>query len=99
MPSVKWAQSALDDVHRLYKFLAEKNIEAAQKAVQAIRSSLNILAQHPEVGRPAHNMDPNFREHIISYGHSGYLALYHYDGETAVILAVRHQLEIGSMAD
>jgi len=95
VPYVKWTQSALEDVQRLYLFLAEKNVLAAQKAIKTIRTNLNILIKHPEIGRPMDYMDAAYREYIIPYGHSGYLALYHYDGETVVILAVRHQTEIG----
>jgi len=31
---------------------------------------------------------------MIDFGDSGYIALYHFDGQTAVILAVRHQKEL-----
>ena len=95
MPSVKWTQAALNDIQRLYRFLAEKNVQAAQKAIGVIRTSLNHLAKHPAIGRPIENMDVLFREYVIPYGHSGYLALYYYDGEIAVFLAVRHQFEAG----
>lgn len=40
-------------------------------------------------------MDTAFREWPIEFGDSGYIALYHFDGETATILAVRHQKEAG----
>lgn len=40
-------------------------------------------------------MEPEYREWIINFGGSGYVALYRYDGETAVILAVRHQKKAG----
>nr|WP_308339835.1 type II toxin-antitoxin system RelE/ParE family toxin [Thiolapillus sp.] len=36
-----------------------------------------------------------FREWLIDFGSSGYIALYRFDGETATILAVRHQKEAG----
>jgi plasmid stabilization system protein ParE len=39
-------------------------------------------------------MEPEYREWLIEFGHSGYVALYRYDGQTAVILAVRHQREL-----
>jgi hypothetical protein len=39
-------------------------------------------------------MEPEFREWLVDYGDSGYVALYRYDGQTAVILAVRHQKEV-----
>jgi len=40
-------------------------------------------------------MEPEYREWTIDFGESGYVALYHYDGETAVILVLRHQREFG----
>jgi hypothetical protein len=40
-------------------------------------------------------MEPEYREWITDFGDSGDVALHHYDGETAVILAVRHQKEAG----
>ena len=40
-------------------------------------------------------MEPEYREWLIEFGDSGYIALYHYDGETALIVAVRHQREAG----
>ena len=40
-------------------------------------------------------MDPEYREWIIEFGASGYIALYHYEGQTAVIVTVQHQKEMG----
>ncbi|NOZ38242.1 MAG: type II toxin-antitoxin system RelE/ParE family toxin [Gammaproteobacteria bacterium] len=90
-----WTPSALADVQRLYRFLAPKDEAAARLAVKAIRAGMKILAHQPEVGRPAENMDPAFREWPIEFGSSSYIALYHFDGEIATILAVRHQKEAG----
>jgi len=95
MPRLKWSEHALLDVQRLYRFLASKNANAATQAVKAIREGVKILARHPEVGRPAEDMEPEYREWLIDFGDSGYIALYHYDGETVLILAVRHQREAG----
>ena len=82
-------------MQRLYRFLAEKNTDAAKRAVKAIRDGVRILQQQPGVGRPAVDMEPEFREWMIDFGDSGYVALYRYDGRIAVILAVRHQREVG----
>ena len=95
MPHLIWAPSALQDVQRVYRFLAEKNIDAAKRAAKAIRDGVKILAHQPEVGRPVEEMDPEYREWLIDFGDSGYIALYRYDGRMAVILAVRHQKEDG----
>jgi len=91
---VIWTPAALGDVERLHDFLKDKNPLAARRAVRAIREGLNVLADQPQVGRPVENMEPEFREWLISFGDSGYVALYHFDGEDVVILAVRHQREV-----
>lgn len=93
MPCLIWSPSALHDVQPLYRFLAENNVDTAKRAVRTIRAGINILAAQPHIGRPAEEMEPEYREWPIDFGDSGYLALYRYDGQTAVILAVRHQRE------
>lgn len=96
MPRLIWSPLALLDVQRIYHFLASKNIVAAKKAVKAIRESVRIIAMQPGAGRPADNMEQEYREWMIAFGDSGYIALYRYDGHTtAVIVAVRHQKEAG----
>lgn len=95
MPHLIWSRSALQDVQRVYHFLANSNIDAAKRAVKTIRESVNIIARQPEIGRPVEDMQPEFREWMIGFGDSGYVALYRYDGHVVVILAVRHQKEAG----
>ena len=95
MPRLIWSPEALEDVQRLYNFLVEKNPDAARRAAAAIRSGMQIVADHPDVGRPADNMDPEFREWPISFGASGYVALYHLHQDVALVVAVRHQKEVG----
>ncbi len=95
MSRLIWSPQALQDVQRLHRFLADKNADAARRAVKAIRESVKVLAHQPGVGRPVEDMEPEYREWIINFGDSGYVALYRYDGETAVILAVRHQKAAG----
>lgn len=95
MPRLIWSPAALRDVQRLHQFLAEKNAQAAQRAVKRIREGMRIIAGQPGVGRPVPDMDPEYRERVIPFGESGYVVLYRLDGETAVVLAVRHQREAG----
>jgi len=95
VPRLIWTPPALADVQRLYRFLAPKDEAATRHAIKAIRAGVKILAHQPEVGRPVEDMDPEFREWPIDFGSSGYIALYRFDGETAAILAVRHQKEAG----
>ena len=95
MPRLKWSPEALLDVQRLYRFLVMKSPEAAQRAIKAIRSEVRVLASQPEIVRPLEDMAPEFREWLVDFGDSGYVALYRYDGQTALILAIRHQKEVG----
>ena len=95
MPHLIWTPEALRGVQRCYRFLAPKNPAAASNAVRAIREGMQIVAAHLGVGRPADKMDPAFRERLIPFGDSGYAVLYRVDGDSATVLAVRHQKEAG----
>jgi len=95
VPRLIWSPPALADVQRLYRSLAAKDEAAVRRVVKAIRASVKILAHQAEAGRPIEDMDPAFREWLIDFGSNGYIALYQFDGETATILAVRHQKEAG----
>ena len=95
MPRLVWSASALRDVQRLYRFLNEKNKDAATRAVNTIRNGVKTIARQPGIGRPAEDMEPDYREWPIEFGESGYVVLYRYHKQTAVILAVRHQREAG----
>jgi plasmid stabilization system protein ParE len=74
--------------------MRNENPDAAVAAADAIRSAVEALAAHPLLGRRIHG---NIRELVISYGGTGYIALYRFlvpQGEIR-ILAIRHQREIG----
>lgn len=95
MPRLIWSQPALLDVSRLHAFLVAKSLDAAARAVKAIRQGVKALAKHPQSGRPVEDLSPEFREWVIEFGSGAYVALYHYDGKQVVILAVRHGREAG----
>ena len=58
MPQLIWSPAALRDVERLYRFLAEKNRDAARRAAKSIREGMLILKDQPGVGRPVEDMAP-----------------------------------------
>lgn len=95
MAEVIWSPGALRDVQRLHRFLAEKDQQAANRAVKVIRQGVKVLTHQPGVGRPADGMEAGFREWMIDFGDSGYVVLYRLDGRSAVLLAIRHQREAG----
>ena len=95
MSRLIWAQPALIDVQRLYRFMAPKNLDAAKRAVNAIRQGVKVLGQQPGVGRPVEDMPDEFRDWIIDFGDSGYVARYRVSTDAVTILTVRHQKEAG----
>jgi addiction module RelE/StbE family toxin len=94
--TVVYSKRALDHIQRAFAFLRDKNPDAALNAVTAIQSAVDNLAAHPLIGR---RIEGDLRELIISYGHSGYVALYRFviASDEVRILAIRHQREIGFM--
>jgi plasmid stabilization system protein ParE len=95
MPQLIWSEQALKDVLRLYRFLSPHNPDSARRAATAIRHGVRLLEHQPGVGRPMADMEPEYREWLIDFGDSGYVALYRLAGDRVVILAVRHQRELG----
>ena len=95
MSCLIWSPAALLDVQRLYRFLALKNIDAAKRAVTAMRQGVRVLGQQSGIGRPIDEMPDEFREWIIDFGDSGYVARYRLDSDVVTILAMRHQKEVG----
>jgi plasmid stabilization system protein ParE len=77
----------------VYSARVLEHIERAQ-AVAAIQSAVNTLAAHPLIGR---RVEGELRELVISYGQTGYVALYRHviARDEVRILAIRHQRELG----
>ena len=95
MPPLKGSPQSLQDVARLYDFLALKSGDAARRAIKAIRVALKLVAMHPEMGRPVEELPAEFREWVIEFGSGAYVALYRFDGREVVVLAIRHGREAG----
>lgn len=74
-------------------FLLKQSPDAASKTVTAITTAIDTLYHHPLIGR---RVDGEIRELVISYGKTGYVALYRYvpAGDEVRILAIRHQYEL-----
>jgi plasmid stabilization system protein ParE len=88
------SEDAAQDLEALVDFLRTHQAEYAAQTLDLILNALNILEQHPEIGRLVQH---HFRELIISRGKTGYVALYEYDevSDVVLILAIRHQREAG----
>lgn len=95
MPQVIFAPAAIRDLQRLRDFLRPKSPDAARRAGEAIRQGAKILGAQPRLGRMVDDLPEQFREWLIDFGDSGYVARYHIDGDAVTILAIRHQKEVG----
>lgn len=95
MPQVIFASAAMQDLQRLRDFLRSKNADTARRAGEAIRQGVRILGEQPRLGRIIDDLPEQFREWIIDFGDSGYVARYRIDNDVVTILAVRHQKEAG----
>ena len=94
MARISYAAHAGQDIERLHGFMLEQAGKTiAAKAVKAIIEAIDLLARHPQIGRPA---EEGLRELVISYGKTGYLALYRFDpiSDQVRVLAIRHQREL-----
>jgi plasmid stabilization system protein ParE len=93
---VRFTPEAEADLLRLFDFLLEQDVAAAEKARAAIAKAVELLEVFPFTCRKALGGDGNpfLRELIIPFGASGYVALFEIENsDTVTVLAVRHQRE------
>lgn len=73
MPALIWHPDALDDVARLYDFLAPVSPSAAQHAARVIKAAADRIADNPHIGLP----HAEFREWPEQFGRGAYVLRYH----------------------
>ncbi len=74
MASVVWLPEALEDIARLYDFLAEKSPDAARRAALGIKAVAEKLAKFPAMGSPMN--DGKHRQVFLSFGTGAYVVRY-----------------------
>jgi len=94
MAEVRFSRRALNDLDRIFDFLAADDPVSARRAGAAIIDATGVLARHPMIGRPVHG---NLRELVIAQGRAGYVAMHRYLSrhDRVDVLAIRHQREAG----
>ena len=91
---IRFTPDAEDDLLRLYDFLLEKDLAAAESALEAVRNGVELLSLSPFSCRKAGTGNPLLREIVVPFGASGYVALFEIEGPpTVTVAAVRHQRE------
>ena len=97
---VVFSPEAAEDLERLFDHILERELASATgdlsiatRALESIQHACSFLQHSPFSCRKAAS-SPFLRELIISFGGSGYVALFEIDNAAWVtVLAVRHQLE------
>jgi plasmid stabilization system protein ParE len=94
MAQVVYSARSLGHLERPFQLVRDKNPAAALIAVTPIQSAVDSLGVHPFIGR---RIAGELRELAISYGQSGYVALYRFvaSQNEVRVLAIRHQRELG----
>lgn len=94
MAQVVYSRQASGSLERLHAFLAEKNPDAARRAIDTILRKLRALEQFPRLG-PVDPDRPNVRQLFMPFGDAGTVARYRIAGDIVVVLAIRHMREAG----
>jgi len=78
----------------LHNFLSERDYTIADKAIETIIESFDLLEKMPMAGTQVLGVD-NLRKLVIEFGNSGYVLYYEYfiEIEAVVIATIFHQRE------
>jgi plasmid stabilization system protein ParE len=97
---VVFSQDAAEDLERLFDHILERelgsptgDLDIPARAIESIKHACNFLQRSPFSCRKS-GSSSFLRELIITFGGSGYVALFEiHDASTVIIGAIRHQLE------
>lgn len=93
--SVRFTEEARQDIKRLYAFILERDdvdFGLAERALDAIKAGIDSLKHNPFSCRKTST--PFLRELVISFGATGYVALFEIEtNQVVTLLAIRHQRE------
>ena len=91
MPALIWHPDALEDIARLYDFLAQVSPSAAARAASVIRDALRKIADNPRIGSPY----AEFRQWPAKFGQGSYVLRYlMLDTGDILIVRVWHSREL-----
>ena len=93
MPRIIHTETAIADLVRLRDFLKTRSPEASKRAVSVIRKAIENALVFPDRFRPAPDLI-DYREIIIDFGSSGYIARFRYEQDGDIyIVRIKHQIE------
>ena len=94
MAKIVYAEDAFGDFERIIELLLGASNHDAARTLASIQGAIRTLGEHPLIGR---RVAADIRELVVSYGATGYVALYRFDRVHGVVrvLRIRDQREAG----
>lgn len=89
MPQVNWSTVALADLNQNYQFLKEKNLDAANRALQTIVQAAKSLGQFPQKGMVIESQS-GLRKLPVQFGKYGFVIYYTILDDEVLILKLYH---------
>jgi plasmid stabilization system protein ParE len=94
MSRLKLSARAVQDMQRLFEFLAQYDLDVAHRGNDAIYAALRSLSHQPNSGAPLEERR-GVRKLVVDFGASGYLIFHRYrpSVDTVDVLTILHQKE------
>ncbi|WP_320007386.1 type II toxin-antitoxin system RelE/ParE family toxin [Maridesulfovibrio sp.] len=86
---IRFSPESVDDLKRLYEFIAEHDSDSARTIVLNLKSAINRFSQHPQLGRALEHIE-NVREFVFGR----YVVRYTVKSEAVYILRIWHCKEL-----
>jgi toxin ParE1/3/4 len=88
--SIELTSRSIRDLERLEEWMAERNLEAAERLRDVLTQAIASLASHP---RRSHRIDEEVYELHVPFGAGAYVVRYFVVGHRVYIARVWHGLE------
>lgn len=85
---IRFSPESVEDLKRLYEFVAEHDIDAARTIALNLKSAINRFAGFPHIGHPLEDL-----EGVWEFAFGRYVIRYVTKGEVVYVLRVWHGKE------
>ena len=87
---VRLSRQSLADRDRLFDFMTEDSLAAAERAIAVLAQAFDDISEFPQVGRPGPH---GYRKLIVRFGKAGYEIRYRHYPDRVVVTRVFHTRE------
>jgi addiction module RelE/StbE family toxin len=92
MSQARFSPQAVRDLEEIFGYIAEDNLEAAERVRRIILNTADLLAQHPELGRRIRKASVRHQQirWLVVPKFLNYLIFYQPHEETIIVVRVLH---------